>query len=371
MRKKVIAVICALCLCISCMGMLTGCGENKLTDEEYEEIAKTNAAANAKKVVLTLVKGDKKYDVTLDMFTYYLAYNESDGNDNFNANADYYKTMYGDNVDFWSIQGSDGKTMNDMYKEVVYASMMYTTILYYEATEAGMQMTEARRNALDSATDQFLAKYTAEQRARCGMTRDVIYANYERIFLADQFSSIMASNVTVDRDAVAATIDKELYRQYKSNYLYLTKSEDDKEFAVRAGDQAKRRETMNECYQEALNGKSLEQIKKEHDQILVYSEREFREVDNTGLDEKYLESVKEMKIGEIRLLELSYGIFIIELTDNTTYYGYEDAVTEAVSQEQSRGIKSIYTDIEKNYTISKTEEWDNITMGTILAAPKK
>ena len=70
MRAMKKTIVCMLCICAMLTGMLSGCGKKTMTDEEYEEIAKNNAAANAKKVVMTITKGDKKYDVTLDMFTY-------------------------------------------------------------------------------------------------------------------------------------------------------------------------------------------------------------------------------------------------------------------------------------------------------------
>ena len=364
-------MICALCLVASCAGVLTGCGETKLTEAEYAELAKTNAAANAKKVVLTIEKGDKKYDVTLDMFTYYLAYNEADGNDNYNANLDYYQSIYGEETSFWDMPGTNGQTMGAIYKEAVYSSMLYTLLMYYEAKESNVTMTDGRVKMLDTTTQQFLAKFTPEQRARCGMTTEVIRDNYERIFLADQFSSIMASNVVIDRDAIAATIDRENYRTYKTYYVYLTKSDENAELTMKAGDTAKRVATMNECYQDALSGTSLADVYSKRSDILNYGQRDFSIADSASLDEQYVNVVLNMKVGDIRLLETNYGIYIIQLTDNTTYYGYEDAVTEAVSEAQNKGINSIYKTIEQQYTITKTEEWDNITMGTILAAPKK
>ena len=371
MNKRILAVICVICLCVSCMGAFTGCGKKKLTDAEYEDLAKQKAADNAKKVVFKISKGDKSYDVTLDMFTYYLAYNEADGNDNYNTNIDYYRELFGD-TDFWSIVSSTtGQTMGQIYKDQVYSSMMYTLLMYYEALEAGVSMTDNRKSVIDQTTEQFLNRFTAEQRARCGMTADVIRANYERIFLADQFSTIMASNVVIDRDVVAKTVDKEMYRYYKTNYIYLTKSDENEELAKRAGTTEQRQELMKECFEEAQGGADLADIQAKHKEILVYSNRDFRPVDAQGLDVDYINAVLNMKVGDRRMLDLNYGIYILELVDDSTFYGYEDAVTEKVAETQQRGIKEIYENIEAKYTIVKTEEWDAIQLGTYLSAPKK
>ena len=77
--------------------------------------------------------------------------------------------------------------------------------------------------------------------------------------------------------------------------------------------------------------------------------------------------LKKILPDEIEAMTPDYSIY----PDNTTYYGYEDAVSEAVSDAQNKGINNIYKTIEKEYTITTTDEWDAITMGTILTAPKK
>ena len=37
------AIVCMLCVCALLAGLLTGCGKKKMTDAEYEELAKTTA----------------------------------------------------------------------------------------------------------------------------------------------------------------------------------------------------------------------------------------------------------------------------------------------------------------------------------------
>ncbi|MBQ2031082.1 MAG: peptidylprolyl isomerase, partial [Lachnospiraceae bacterium] len=197
---------------------------------------------------------------------------------------------------------------------------------------------------------------------------DVIRANYEKVLLADQFSEVAASNVKVDRDEVAKTVDKELYRIYQTNYLYLTKSNDNEELVSKAGDTAARLKTMEECLAKAQGGTSLADIQKEYADILVYATRDFQRVNTSNIEPDYVTAVLAMKKGDIQLYETSYGIYVIELVDDSTFYGYEDAVTAACELESNRGIKAIYDDIEKQYKITYTEAWDEIKMGTVLKA---
>ena len=365
------AIVCMLCVCALLAGLLTGCGKKKMTDAEYEELAKTTAAANAKKVVMTLEKDGKVQEVTLDMLTYYLAYYETQGLADYTQNAATIKEFYGENADYWALPantGGNGMTNADAYKETVRVSELFTLLMYYEAAEAGMVLTENRKQVLDTITENFLKVYTPEERARSGMTADVIRANYEKVLLADQFSEVAASNVKVDRDEVAKTIDKELYRIYQTNYLYLTKSNDNEELVSKAGDTAARLRTMEECLAKAQEGKSLEDIQKEYADILVYATRDFQRVNTSNIEPDYVTAVLAMKKGDIQLYETSYGIYVIELVDDSTFYGYEDAVTAACELESNRGIKAIYDDIEKQYKITYTEAWDEIKMGTVLKA---
>ena len=52
-------IVCMLCVCAMVTGLLTGCGKKPMTDAEYAEIAKSTAADNAKKVVMTIEKNGK------------------------------------------------------------------------------------------------------------------------------------------------------------------------------------------------------------------------------------------------------------------------------------------------------------------------
>lgn len=371
MKKRITAVVCALCMCVACMGMFSGCGKTQITDAEYEELAKKAAKTNAGKVVLKITKGDKTHDVTLDMLTYFLAYNESEGNAFYKENIDMFRTMYGENANFWKIPYNETMTMGDTYKDAAYSTALYTLLMYFEAEEVGMTLTESRKNALELSVTRFLSGYTAEERARCGMTEEVIRANYERLFLADQYKEVATSTVQVDTEAVAATIDKEDYRLFETTYLYLSKNTDDAAFNTVAGSTEQRVALMEECLADAKNGTALADIQKKHAQVLTYATRDFLKSNTSSIEPDYVTNAEEMKEGEIRMLNYDYGIYIVKLDSNTKYYGYDDAVTAAIEKEKNTEASKVFTKVEEKYTVVKTDEWDAIEMGTILKAPQK
>lgn len=342
-----------------------------MTEEEYKKLAETNAKNNAGKVVMTLTKNGVTHEVTLDMLTYFLAYNEKEGNAAFENNKDYYKALFGDDVNFWTMQSNNSRSMAEEYKLMVYDTAVYTMILYFEAQDAGMTLSDSRKNAVANTTALFLNKYTWEERARCGMTDEVIAQSYERIFLADQYKEQITANVKVDEDAVRATINKEDYHLYETSYLYISKSMDDESLVAAAGSQEQRKQLMEMCKEEAEKGKSFADIQKEHADVLTYATRDFTAAIQTSYEPEYINLARDMKIGEYRLLEFNYGIYLITIDSNTKYYGYDDAVQAAMDEAFAKDANTIFSQIDKDYEIKTTDNWDKIEMGTVLKAPKK
>ncbi len=362
-------MVCMFCVLAMVVGIMAGCGRpNQMTDAEYEELAKENAASNAKKVVLTVTRDGKTREITLDMIMYYLVYNETEGNQAFLKNEAYFKEIYGNDVNFWEIPVARNATYKDTYMSTVYDSVVYTMLMYYEAVDAGMELTESRQKALDSTTEQFLAKYTPAERARTGLTKDVVRANYERIFMADQYSALLATNVKVTPEDVKKDIDRELYRKYEAITLYLTKSNDNPELAAKAGDSAQRLKTMQDCYEAALKGEDFAEIQKRYSEIMYLRSREYRRVEGSSAEPDFIEALLGMEPGEVKLVDSSYGIYVIKLLNKSNYEGYEDAVNEAVSAAQNKGINEIFSKIEEKYQVTRTDAWGEIEMGTILKA---
>lgn len=103
---------------------------------------------------------------------------------------------------------------------------------------------------------------------------------------------------------------------------------------------------------------------------MVYASRDFQKAEQSSIEEGYLNAAYEMKVGEYRLLEFDYGTYVVLLDDNTEYFGYDDAVTEAVSAAENEIKGNLFNKIQENYTITTTDVWDGIEMGTILKAKK-
>ena len=363
-------VVCIFCILAMTAGVFTGCTKKNMTDAEYEEIAKNTAKDNAKKVVMKITKGDKSYDITLDMLTYFLMFQESEGLSYYQSNKDMFASLYG-TMDFWSIPVNETTKMRDSYKNAAYNAAVNTLLLYFEASEAGMTLTDNRKSAVEMQTTLFLGKYSPAEKARAGCTEEVIRANYERVFLAEQFLDLASSAVEIDTEAVKASVNKEDYRSTDTTYIYLSKDTENETYNQYAGSVEDREKLMTTLFEEAKNGKSLEDIQKEHADILTLGTRGFQKGNATSIEPDYIENAEAMKVGECRLLDYNYGIYIVRLDDNTKYYGYDDAVQAALEEAQNKGVSDVYVGIIEKYNIETTDAWNDIEMGTILNAPKK
>ncbi|MBO4697842.1 MAG: hypothetical protein J5643_11305 [Lachnospiraceae bacterium] len=358
--RKITAILLVLAVAMS----LAGC-KKTITDKEYAELAEKQAEKNKKTVLLKITVDGQTTDITAYDLVYFLAYNEKSGyNDKSSKDANY-RAIYGDEYNYWDLRDSSGTMMKDSYKNAAFSTIAYTYIFYNEAKKAGTQLEEVRRVKLDSATQNFLAGFSAEQRARCGMTEACIRDIYEKVFLADQYATQMTADFTVDEAAVKATIDKEDYRLYKTYYLYVAKYDYDEDFKrveFSAEESAARREAMDDTLARCEAGEDMGEIQKTYSEFMTYGTRSIKRNDKT-LEAEYVQASMELSKNKCKFIETSGGYYVIRLDDRTQFDGYDEAVQDAIEKAKSSGIADLYLSYENKYNIEKTSEWDKIELG--------
>ncbi len=370
--KKTVKLVAMLLVLLMVVAPLGGCKKKQLTDKEYEELAQKQAEKNKKKVVLRVTEGNETFDVTLYDALYYLVYNEKSALSVKNEQNSYFASMYGEDYNFWEITNSDGIKTKDGYKENAYATVVYTTVFYNEAKKAGMELEEIRRIQLDSATAMFMNDYTAEQRAKCGMTEACIRENYEKIFLADQYVEKMTSSYEVDEQAIRDSIDKEDYRVYETDYLFVQKSgidENYERFEYTPEEQEMRKNAVEDALERVKNGEQMMNVRNDYADFMTYGTRDIYRTTVT-IEASYVDASVALAKGEAVLLEGNTSYYIIYMVDNTQFVGYEEAVDEAISDETSVGVGELYQSVSDRYNFTKTEEWEAINLGDLAIINK-
>ncbi|MBO7630928.1 MAG: hypothetical protein J6S78_01190 [Lachnospiraceae bacterium] len=360
-RKLTIAM---LVICMACS--MVGCKKKKMSDEEYLKLAETKAEQNKKKVLLKLTSTDgTTYDITAYDMVYFLAYNERSALEFQAKQNDYYIAMYGTDYDFWNITDSSGIKIKEGYKETAYATAAYAYIFYMEAKKNGVELEESRRAGISLATEKFLLNYTPEQRAKCGMTEACIRENYEKVFLAEQYIDKLTKDVVIDEEAVRATVDKEDYRVYETDFLYVAKYDTDENFhRVDFSDEEveERRAGVYDALERTKNGEDMIEIRKDYERFMGYGTSDFfrTQVDE---DPDYNNAAMALKKGECVLFERDSRYYIIYMEDNEKFKGYEEAVEKAIETKRNTYVAEINEELRAKYDIAKTEEWESITMG--------
>ncbi len=353
-------------LVIMTVCMFGGCGEKELTDEEYLELAKTKAEQNKKTVGLYITKDSTTHEITMDWLLYFLAYNERQGLAYYEENKEYFDSIYGEAYDFWSAESGSGSTIRENYKNMAFSSAVYTMLMYMEAVENEMELSDVRKAQVEKLTAEFLKKYTVQEQARCGMTEEIVRANYERILLADAYVSKLQEGNEVDEEAVRETVDKEDYRVYVTDYLYVSKydyDDDFKKLELTVEESKERKDAIENALLQTKKGQTMISIRSLYSDFMTYATRDFYRT-NVTYEADYVEAAMSLEPGECMLKETSTGYYVIMLKDNTQIVGYEEAVQKAMEEAEAVDISEIYKEIEKQYEVTKAEAWDAVEFGS-------
>lgn len=359
--RKLTAILLVLILAIGC----AGCEKRKLTEKEYEELANKQAEKNKKKVLLRITVGGEVKEITAYDLVYFLAYNEKEGLEDKSSKDANFRANYGENYEYWELTDSTGSKMKDAYKNKAFSTIAYTYIMYYEALNQGMQLEELRKVKLDNATKNFLNGFTAEQRARVGMTEACIRENYERVFLAEQFATQMTTDYKVDEEAVKASIEKEDYRVYETDYLYVAKYDYDENFQrvdFSAEESEARKNAIDDAFKRLKDGEDMASVLASYESIMHYSPRDVYRTD-TGIEKEYVDAAISLDVGGVTFIETNGGYYVITLLDKSDFVGYDEALEAALKKAESAGITELYMSYESKYSIEKTSDWDAVELG--------
>ncbi len=369
--KKGLSIFLMLVMAI---GMLTGCKEKQMSEEEYRKLIDKKAADNEKTVAFYLSGPAGDFEITMDWVVYYMAYYERKGMTEAANNKAFYEAMYGEDFTFWKLPSTDGKeTLGTSYKNAAFSSIVYSAVMYQEAVKAGISMGDKRAIKLDSTTKAFLEQYTLEERAKCGMSEAAVRKNYERLFLVDAYAEYLLQNQKIDEDAIRETIDKEDYRVYQTDYLYVpkTKYDDNLNKIELSEEELKLRGVaVKAAYQKVIDGKEMIRVREEYDAIMTFSTRDFTRA-VPGMEAEYINAATALKSGEVTMLETPGGYYIIRLVDDSEFVGYEDAVSDAIESAKAKDISEIYEKMEKDYKVNTTEAYDSLQMGSYTVTGKK
>lgn len=368
-KARVLLVMFALC------GMLSaGCGKAAKGENNLAPTPKAQQAADSeavrkkaeeleKQVVVTI--GD--FEMTMDKMMFFLYSVENDG-----TMKDYYYQVYYE-MSFWDLPYDEsGATMRDFYKDYVMNSAIQYAVLYQEAVKAGLELSEEEKAENAKFIDEFLSVASAALLERTGFTKEKLTETMEFMGLAEKYYDVMAEGFEISEESIAAEIKKEDYKEYSTEYLYLSTSSYDSEYNLiehSEEEKAAYYELMQGYLEQLQNGASMEEVA-EQNTALTHTTRVFL-ADAETVDPNYRQASAALENGAYSdVVETRYGYYIIRMIDNDCTTSYEAAQKELLQVKEDEAFVRAFEELQTAYPQNINEElWGPLVLGEIAVVP--
>ncbi len=363
---------------VLCVLMLCSCKKNKTGEEEVQPTQGTEVVTKGFEEAdrglvkrrseehknTTAVKvGDTDVSMQKAMFLIYSM--EVQGN----SYASFYESQYG--IDYWEmVYDEEGRTTRDVFKEETMDALIQYAVLYDCAIKNGMTLTEQEMIENNAFVEDLKLLMSAEEAERGGFTTENLMETCEWMMLAEKYYGRMTDNLGITKESVRETVNKEDYKEYETEYLYLSTTYYDEEYNIHdeSEDVIKaREEKMQNYYGLVKEGASFEDLAAA-DETLVHNTRTFLE-QGDGAEELYKTSSMKLKVGEVcSPIRTEYGIYIVRMLDDDCTKTYEATVEAEYETRRNEAFQAAYEVLLEKYEVSvNNKAWDDIVLGATVS----
>ena len=171
-------------------------------------------------------------------------------------------------------------------------------------------------------------------------------------------------------ESVRETINKEDYKEYETEYLYLPTTYYDEGYNICQESPEvieSRKAQMQDCYDQVMGGANFEEVAATDDTI-VYNTRTFL-AEGDGAEAPYKEAAVKLKVGEVcGPIETEYGVYIIRMVDDMCTKTYEETVAAEYEVQRNEAFQAAYEVLLEQYEVTVNEEvWEDILMGATVS----
>lgn len=326
-----------------------------------EALVKERAEAYAKQIAVTV--GDM--DVSMCEALYLIYSMEVKGNNY----ALYYAANFGG--DYWEmVYDEAGRTTRDVYKDETMDMLIQYAVLYDCAIESGMGLTAEEQKENVAYVEGLKQMLTAEETERGGFTAESLLKTCSWIKLGEKYYSKITENLGITKDSIRETINKDDYKEYKTEYLYLSTTYYDENYNVCQEDDSVKEERMArmwDYYEQVEDGVLFETLAAKEDD-LMYNVRTFL-ADSQQAETAYMEAAEQLANGQMcGPVQTEYGIYLIRMLNDDYTATYDVAVDEKYELERSEAFEAAYQVLLENYEITINHEvWDEVLMGAMVS----
>lgn len=371
-KLKKIGVLALTVVLVSSTAMITGCDKkeeknkiekstNKKNDEK-EEKAPNKSEYSLDDIVVTI--DDKK--IKMKEMMYYIFQSEQEGN--------YYESVYqsfeGAEQGFWDSEYEKGKTNREAVKDETMDACVLYELFGKKAKEEGYTLTKNETESAKTDAEEMLKSLTDKQKKTMGLTVDDITNIQKNILLGNKYYEKIMKGIKVDEKAAKETVDKEKFRQYDVDYIYIPTVNYDEEYnpvEFTEDEKNKAYDKMKELLPKAMKGREFDELVGKKETELESGSISFTKGDNL-YGEDFEETALELKKGEVadKIIEGEDGYYIIKMVNDNSNESYESEVENAIINAKNEAFQKEFEKIKKEHKIEiNSTVWDSIELGTI------
>lgn len=374
-RKKFYCVLAGVALAAVC---LAGCNKTKPDTAQLPEqgnVVSSTAEKQADGVkvqdraeelagqkVLTL--GD--FSLTMDQMMFWLYSEEKEA-----AQYDYmYQTYYGTSY-MELTHPQAGISMREFHKEYVLNSAKQYAILYQEALKNGITLSEEEQAENEAFVNSFFEILSANELEKGGFTREVLRRTAEMMTYAEKYYNFMIEKFAIAEEDVIASVNKEDYKEYETEYLFLsTVSYDENSMLIErtAEEKAEDYAYMEGLLEKLESGSTMAELQAaETESVLTYTTKTFL-ANTVDVEPAYVEAAVKLANGAYSgIVETKYGYYIIKMVNDACTTSYEAALDEAYGTLVDELFAKEYAKLEETYAPVLNEEiWSTVNFGNFV-----
>ncbi len=190
--------------------------------------------------------------------------------------------------------------------------------------------------------------------------------------LAEKYYDAMTESFEISEESVAAEIKKEDYKEYSTEYLYLSTSSYDSEYNLierSEEEKAAYYELMQGYLEQLKQGKSMEEVAGQNT-ALTYTTKIFL-ADEETVDPSYRQAAAGLENGSYsEVVKTRYGYYIIRMIDNNCMDSYEAARKELLQAKEDEAFAKAFEELQLSYPQDINEEvWGPLVLGEIAVVP--
>lgn len=275
---------------------------------------------------------------------------------------------FGDN--YWNLEYEEGKTMKDMAKESALENAIQSEILSKEAKAADYTITEDEQKDMDSSIEDILSNMSKEQLRKNGFTKSSLTKVMEKILLAQRYEKDEIDKLDIDDDAIKKTFKYEDYQEYKVDTIFIStekQGEGEEKVAVSKEEKQAAYKKISDILSKAKTSTDFSSLIGEEEKELTASEKTFKSGDKT-FDSDLEKKIITLKNNEVsNILEATNGYYIVRMINNKSTESYDEAVNNAIQEEEQKQFKEKILDPlkEKSNIEINEKEWGKIEIGSL------